>query len=172
VRYIAFALGGLAGIILIIAIVGWSLPVRHSVSREVSLAATPDRVYALISDPRAFPSWRSDVDSVDLLEPVGGTRRFREYGKNGPILFEVEKEEPGRTLITRIADDKLPFGGTWTYDVLPAADRRTTLRIREDGEVYNPIFRFMSRFVMGQASTIEAYLESVRRKLGSIPRGG
>ena len=50
--------------------------------------------------------------------------------------------------VTRIADESLPFGGSWTYRVV-GNEKGCTLTIREDGEVYNPLFRFMSRFVFG-----------------------
>jgi len=66
-------------------------------------------------------------------------------------------------LVVRIADPKLPFGGTWTYEITPAPEG-SSLRIREDGEVYNPIFRFVSRFVVGYSGTIDAYLKSLGRK--------
>jgi hypothetical protein len=35
------------------------------------------------------------------------------------------------------------------------------LRITEQGEVYNPVFRFVSRFVIGQNRTIETYLRDL-----------
>ena len=43
----------------------------------------------------------------------------------------------------------------------------TTLTITEDGEVYNPIFRFMSRFVFGHEATMATYLSAAQKKLGA-----
>jgi hypothetical protein len=40
------------------------------------------------------------------------------------------------------------------------------LRITEDGEIYNPIFRFASRFVLGYARTQEEYLQELGAKFG------
>jgi hypothetical protein len=67
--------------------------------------------------------------------------------------------------VTRIADPHLPFGGTWTYEVAPAVGGGSTLTITENGEVYNLVFRFISRFVMGYTATIDRYLEALRKKL-------
>ena len=39
------------------------------------------------------------------------------------------------------------------------------MRITEDGEIYNPIFRVMARFVFGYEGTIAAYLASLQRHL-------
>jgi hypothetical protein len=79
--------------------------------------------------------------------------------------------QPPAKLVVRIADPKLPFGGTWTYEITPIA-AGSSLRIREDGEVYNPIFRFVSRFVLGQSATIDAYLKSLAKKFGEPPQVG
>ena len=41
--------------------------------------------------------------------------------------------------------------------------------IVERGEVSNPVFRFVSRFVMGHARTIEDYLNDLARKFAVSP---
>ena len=43
----------------------------------------------------------------------------------------------------------------------PRADPTT---ITEDGEVYNLIFRFMSRFVFGHTATMDAFLKNLERR--------
>ena len=35
-----------------------------------------------------------------------------------------------------------------------------------DGEIYNPVFRFMSRFVLGQTRTMGAYLRALGKATG------
>ena len=62
----------------------------------------------------------------------------------------------------------MPFGGTWTYELTPTAGG-TSLRITEDGEVYNPVFRFMSRFVFTHHATIDTYLTDMGKRLGAVP---
>jgi hypothetical protein len=66
--------------------------------------------------------------------------------------------------VNRIADPKLPFGGSWTYEV-SAAGSGTELNITENGEVYNPLFRFVSRFIMGHTATIEKYQRDLAARL-------
>jgi hypothetical protein len=93
-----------------------------------------------------------------------GVPRFREEGKDGSILFEIVEKVPPRRFVTRIADKSLPFGGRWIYEITPMA-MGSELRITEEGEVYNPLFRFVSRFVMGHTATIDAYLLAVQKRL-------
>jgi hypothetical protein len=73
-------------------------------------------------------------------------------------------DSPGR-LVARIADPNLPYGGGWTYEV-SAVDGGTLLRVTERGEVYNPIFRFVSRFIMGHTKSLEDYLNALAKKFG------
>jgi hypothetical protein len=42
----------------------------------------------------------------------------------------------------------------------------STLTVTERGEVYNPVFRFVSRFVMGHTATINSFLQAVQRATG------
>ena len=81
------------------------------------------------------------------------------------VTYRVEVLDPPRRMQVRIADTSLPFGGTWTYD-LAQREGGTELTITERGEVYNPVFRFMSRFVFSQHATIDAYLRALGTKLG------
>jgi hypothetical protein len=81
----------------------------------------------------------------------------------------VERAVTDRVLVGRIADTNLPFGGSWTYELTPGAVGQTKLTITEDGEVYNPIFRFVSRFVMGHEATINRYLSDVGKRFPESP---
>ncbi|MEO8579641.1 MAG: hypothetical protein ABI469_05290, partial [Gemmatimonadales bacterium] len=95
----------------------------------------------------------------------------REVGSNGSILYEIQDAVPNQRLVTKIADPSLPFGGTWTYELSPRGDS-TTLRITEDGEVYNPVFRFLSRFFMGHTATMNKYLDDVRHHIEKTTASG
>jgi len=79
---------------------------------------------------------------------------------------------PPKRLVSRIADTNLPFGGSWTYEITDDIADRTVLTITEDGDVYNPIFRFASRFVMGQTATIDRYLADVEKKFPPVAIAG
>jgi hypothetical protein len=67
--------------------------------------------------------------------------------------------------VRRIADEGLAFGGSWTLEVAEYGEV-TSLTVTEDGEIYNPVFRFVSRFITGQTATIDQYLRALGKKLG------
>jgi hypothetical protein len=121
----------------------------------------------------AFPSWRSDVRRVERLPDRDGKPAWIEDGSSGRMTLAVERMEPPRVLVLRIADPDLPFGGTWTYEIAPhAAGCRVT--ITEHGEIYNPLFRVMARFLFGYEGTIAAYMTALEQKLRAAgePAGG
>jgi uncharacterized protein YndB with AHSA1/START domain len=164
-RYVLMVAGALVLIVLVVLLIGWTLPVSHRATKEATYRATPGQVFKLITDVKSFPQWRPSVKEVEVLPPVDGRSQFREIGKDGKILYQIDSIAPNEYLVTRIADPSLPFGGKWTYQLTPRGDS-TTLRITEDGEVYNPIFRFVSRFVFGHTATMDRYLSDVGRRVG------
>lgn len=164
-RLALIVVGVIIAVVVIVGIIGALLPVKHRVTREATFKASADKLFALISTPTDFPKWRTGVKSVEMLPSGGGLPKWAEVSSDGTITFAVTQSVPGVELVTTIADKSLPFGGSWTYVLAPAGPDSTTLRITEDGEVYNVIFRFMSRFVFGHASTIEKYLRDVRKQV-------
>lgn len=145
--------------------VGTTLPVAHRASRMALYHATPDSIYALLTNASAFPKWRTGITRVENLQTADSSWSYREHGASGDILYTVDVAIPSSKLVTRIADKSLPFGGSWTYELTPSA-QGAWLRITENGEVYNPLYRFLSHYVLSQHATIDTYLHDLARKLG------
>jgi Polyketide cyclase / dehydrase and lipid transport len=157
----------------IVVLIGLMLPKQHVAARALALHRKPEDVFQLISDFEAAPSWRSDVREVDLLPPSEGHIRYREKGRNGAITMEIVESSPPGRMVARIADNGLPFGGMWIFDISPTAEG-CRLNITERGEIYNPVFRFVSRFLLGYHRTLDTYLQNVSRKFEeqSLPQDG
>ena len=165
-KWVLIAIAVLAGVVALVALIGSQLPRSHAASRQGRFAVPREAVWAAITDIDAFPAWRGDVKKVQRLPDRDGRPVWIEESRSGKITLAVERAEPPRLLVVRIADPDLPFGGTWTYEVAPAPGG-CTLTITENGEVYNPIFRFMARFVFGYEGTLVAYVTALEGKLGS-----
>lgn len=152
-------------------LIGWRLPVAHEASSEREYAFPPERVFQEIATPAEYPRWRSGVQKVELLPDSQRMKRFREYGMGDEVTYLIEESVPGRRFVTTIEDQDLPYGGSWIFE-LSQTGRGTRLRITEEGEVYNPVFRFVSRFIMGHTRGIETYLSDLEKRLAAAPPAG
>jgi hypothetical protein len=169
VRYLVKAIAFLVVLVAIVVGIGASLPVAHTVSRQATYRASPSQLFALIRNVGDYPSWQKAVTKVEILADTNGHARVRETNSGQAITYEFENIVPDHGLVSRIADRNLPFGGSWTYEIVPGSDANaTTLRITEHGEVYNIVFRFVSKFIMGHSSTIDKYLEAVATRYPRI----
>lgn len=127
-KLVLIVLGSLVALVVLIVVIGALLPKAHTASRSALVAKSPAAVYA-----------------------------FAHQRAAGDKTYEIVEDQPPRRLVTRIADKTLPYGGSWTIDLSPEGSG-TRITITENGEVYNPLFRFVSRFVIGHTATIDKYL--------------
>lgn len=155
VKWIGIVLASLLAIFAVIRAVGARLPVEHRASVSATVAGDTDEVWRRIDGIDAWPTWRSV--EVEIL--ADDSVRVRESGET--ILYRLER--PGaRTLVTEIATPGLPYGGRWTWSVEPGSEGSSTVTITEDGEVYDPVFRFFSRYVFGHDGSIRRALEELQ----------
>ena len=164
-RWILVIVG--AVVVLVVALVpliGSQLPSGHTVSRSVVYRRKPAEVYAVVRDFGSAPSWRTDVQEIQLTNLPDGKVGFREVGRQGTVNYELSEDVPSQRMVTRITDTDLGYSGSWTYTFEPEPEG-TRLTITENGEVSNIVFRFMSRFVFGHTATIDSYLAALTRRL-------
>lgn len=164
-RWLFFAGGGAAVLVVIVVLIGYALPIAHTATRRVHLGAAPAVVYGLLADVDRYPTWRPGVRRLRRLPDRDGRAAWVEESRNGTIPFVFDRAEPTSHLVARIDARNLAFGGTWTYAIDPAAGG-SDLTITENGEVYNPFFRFMSRFVFGYYGTLDEFVGNLQAKLG------
>jgi hypothetical protein len=162
-KWVLIAVGVLAVVVAAVAVIGAMLPKNHLASRSSHFRQPPQAIWDVITGP---PDWRQDIRTSEKLAPRDGHRSWKETDKHGQIIaYESVEESPPYRLVTRIADPKLPFGGTWTHEIV-SDPNGCQVTITEAGEIYNPIFRFMSRFVLGYSGSIETYLKALHAKFG------
>ena len=133
----------LVAVIGVVVVIGWWLPVAHEASVTRTFTQPPDVLYRLIADRNAYQHWWS--------------------GDPG-IASDVLQATPSRRFATRISDPDQPFGGTWTFDIVPEGTG-SRVTITERGEVYNPVFRFVSRFILGHHATMRSFMDAASAHL-------
>ena len=132
-KWIAFVVGGLVLLVVAVAAAGMMLPRNHRASRTLRLKRTPPDVWPVLLQA----TQASDVP-VDVLE-----------------------SQPPHRLVTRVTEKETNFGGTWTIAIDPVPPSGSSVTITEDGWVANPIFRVVSRLVIGHHATMDGMLKTV-----------
>jgi hypothetical protein len=165
-RWILWIGAGLAAVVLIVVVIGALLPKAHTASRTARIAMAPEALYALLSDVDRYQLWRPDVKSIQRLPARDGKPAWIEDVGGMKIPLHFERMERPSLLVSRIDGADLPFGGSWTYRLAPAAGG-TDLTITENGDVSNVLFRFMSRFVFGHHATMDAFIKHLQAKAGT-----
>jgi hypothetical protein len=154
-----------AVIVLLIAIVyliGYFMPIKHQSVHTIKLKRAPAAVWAVITDRHNFPDWRKGLKKVEVRDQ----KHWTELSGDGAIEYEEESAIANQVMVTRIANKDLPFGGSWTFELTPDSGG-TQLTITENGEVYNPIFRFMSKYIFGHTATIRQFADDLSNKLNA-----
>jgi uncharacterized protein YndB with AHSA1/START domain len=168
-KWILIIAGVIVALVMVIVVIGSLLPREHVATVSARIAASPARVWETITQPDSFATWRSDVKRVEILPTTAAGPSWREHGRNGTMTMVLEGAEPPRRMATRILDENLPFGGRWEFDIAPDGADASRVTITERGWVSNPIFRFVSRYVMGHTASLEAYLRALGKHFGSEP---
>jgi uncharacterized protein YndB with AHSA1/START domain len=149
-----------ASIAVLIAAIGAFLPKDHVVSRTLETRQSVEAVWETVSDFAGQPNWWKDVREVSRVGDRDGHDVWREVHRDMTLTMETVEADPPVRLVRRIIDEDLGFTGEWEY-VLSPTPSGSRLTVTEHGTVTNPIFRFMSRFVISQSATIEAYLTAL-----------
>ena len=155
----------IAGLVGVVYGVGSFLPQDHVAAVRAEFAASPEAIFATVADYRAYPEWRPSVEGIEVLPTRDGKPAWVELGLTGPLPMELTESEPPSRLVTTIISEGLPFGGRWIFEIDPTATG-TTVTITEEGEVYSPVFRFVSRFLMGHHATMSLFLSDLAARFG------
>jgi hypothetical protein len=139
-KWILIALVVVAALVAVIAAIGATLPRDHVASRSLALRRPAVEVWLAIMQATAASG----------------------------VPVDVVESDPPRRQVTRVKDTERNFGGTWTITITPSPTG-STLTITEDGWVRNPIFRFVSRYVMGHHATMDGMLKEVAKQFGEQP---
>lgn len=167
-RWVVIAIFAIVGFILALLATGAMLPEKHVVSRSLTVNRPISEVWQVLTDHAEEPKWRPDVESVARVADRNGHPVWEEKYRNGDtMLIETTLVNAPQRMERKIVDQSA-FGGGWVYELSSSGDgKATTIRITENGEVYNPAFRFIGRFIIGLEATVEKYLTDLATKFGT-----
>ena len=157
IKIVVYSVAGLALLVGALAVYGATQPRDHVASRTVEIDLPPAEVFAIISDVESFPCWRSDVEKVERIDET----RFVEHTGDGAVTYTVDEQRAPERRVVRIADDDLPYGGAWTYELRPSSSG-TELTITERGFIDNSLVRGIAAFVIDPHDSIARFHADLR----------
>lgn len=126
---------------------------------SVHIAASPERVWAMVSDVRRIPDWSPQVDSTRLsagFDSVGLGTRFTNRNSEGDLVWtthgEVVRFEPGREIAFRIEENWV----IWSFALAPEAAGAVLTQRREAPDGISDLSLELTNGFMGGVETFTA----------------
>ncbi len=165
-KWVLIVLGGLVGLIALMALIGAFVSRDHRATSTVMLRQPPDSVWKVVRDLGNITAWWPAMEKVERLPDRDGHEVWRQKMSGFDVPIIVMESAPPRRLVTQIDPTAGgAFGGTWTYE-LASDGTGTRISVTEAGWISNPIFRFMSRFLFGYYGSLDKYLRALGARFG------
>jgi uncharacterized protein YndB with AHSA1/START domain len=131
---------------------GSRMPEEAEVRIAMLIDAPAEELFDTAANPRDYPTWRPQVERIEILDENGGRWRWREHWDGGPpVELAIEEYTAGELLRMRIQDDTETYSGSWTI-TFSAQEGRTRVEIAERGRIPNPVIRFLARGLSAEAA--------------------
>ena len=150
-----------AAALLSIAIaIGARLPRDHTATVSGLVQAPPARVWGLLTDIAAQPTWRGTPITISRV-PFDPATRDCWYEPWVLVRFPLCATNLGETYrVLHTARSTMPFTATWTFELtpVPGNDTQTTLTITESSVIGSPLLRFLGRYIVRRQTAAADYL--------------
>jgi hypothetical protein len=131
-----------------------------------TIDASPEAVWAVLSDGAAWPTWDSGVDAVDGKIATGETIKIRSKAAPGRAFpVKVTRFEPPAHLRFSGGMPLGLFRGVRTYEVSPDADGHATFRMRE--EYTGPLLPLIWRSMPDLGPSFEQFARGLKQRVES-----
>lgn len=163
---IAASVGGVV-VLLALGVTGYgmTLPAEHSFTRSIQLTQPPEKVYQLITNFAAQPTWRPDVGKLERLPDREGKETWRITDTHDiSMTMSVAESAPPTRVLLHFTDDSGPANIKWEFIVSPISGG-SLVTLRERGTMNNAFFRGLSKILFG-TKFADDFLKHLAAKYG------
>lgn len=134
---------------------------REQIQASIEIDATPEQVWALISDPTRMPEWSPQCRKSIVRGggPVGVGTTTLNVNRRGALLWptrsKVKEFVPGKRFAFKIAEN----GTVWSYDLEPTATGTRVTESRHAPDGVSKVSNFLTKYVLGGTDDFEVELE-------------
>lgn len=102
-------------------------PTPQRAEQTVMVAAAPDKVWAILSDPERYADWNPAVDSVEMQGTGAGARRQVTFATGGMLLDGIDRIDAATMeLRWRLSEANI--------EVFPVSHYTHTLKVTPEGD--------------------------------------
>jgi ribosome-associated toxin RatA of RatAB toxin-antitoxin module len=148
------------------------LPVERTAQR-MTIAATPERCFAVVTDFEHYPEWVADVKEVHVLERDDQGRgvvvsfRAGAFGRSTSYVLAYDYSKAPNVVSWTQQDGDLTSRLDGTYEFQTAGDGMTEVRYELSVELRVPIPGFVKRRV--EANILHAAVRDLKTRVESGP---
>ena len=169
-KWVLIVIGSIVALVALMALIGAFVSRDHRATSTITLRQSPDSVWKVVRDLGNITTWWPAMEKTERLPDRDGHEVWRQKMSGFDVPIIVMESSPPRRLVTGIDSTAGgAFGGTWTYELTPDS-AGTRISVTEAGWIGNPIFRFLSRFVLGYYGSLDGYLTALGKRLGETVR--
>lgn len=143
------------------------------IEASIDIAAPPERVWAVVSDPRVMGGFSDQVvrTIVRGTAPVAKGTRTLNINRRGPLVWptraKVVEFEPGRRYAYRVKDN----AAIWSFDLEPTATGTRLTHRRDASGGLTDVSLMLQNKVLGGVAPFEAEMEAgMARTLDRVKR--
>lgn len=131
-----------------------------------TIAASPEAVWAVLSDGATWPAWNSGVDAVEGRIGMGETIKIRSQAAPGRAFpVKVTAFDPPAQLRFSGGMPLGLFRGVRTYEVSPSANGHVTFHMRE--EYTGPLLPLIWRSMPDLGPSFERFARGLKQRVES-----
>jgi hypothetical protein len=163
--YLLIAAGGLAGIVIVLLVIGHFLPPDYSFEVRRRISESPEVVWQRMIDASAYPLSTKMCRGVAVHDASPGQESWTEdMGASSATYTVVESDEPRRRTITA-KDNVVPLSFR-SVTTLTAVEGGTEVHTVVNGRIENgtwhvPIFRLVIHGIGAAKTGAQQYLDSL-----------
>jgi hypothetical protein len=160
-----YTMGGiLILIVLLILLIGLSLPKEQSIYRNIFVKSTVDDVWSRVADVARQTEWRQDLQKIKLNSTDSNNMAWTEISKNGDeVSYQTTKYEVNRVFEAQLIAPSA-YSGTIRIE-FSSSHVGTSLRMTETLGIRNPLRRPFSKISKKLESHVNEYQLNLKQYL-------
>lgn len=154
--------GLLLSLLAVMALLGTSIPEKHSVSVETQIPAAPSDVWNTLTDKQKAQAINPELQAIKESTDLSECEWLEVYTNQTELCFEFETIQEPYELRKKIVSSEAPFQVQWSYNISEISPNMSLVKVTETGSIANPLIRFLAHNFIGLESFVQSHLDLLK----------